>query len=246
VAAIFEEEVDPGLITLQTARRPLHPWAVALPDVAALGVGLPCSSNRSCLEVGAQWRIPLDAVRVEPLTVPTWTPQEARRALGRTSKLQDVLDKTPPPSDKILIGAEPMPSALSRLRAVLDQTIGRGSGSTPSGDDYAVGQLAVLWALTGTSPQAVHQIKGLQSLLRWDKLKERTPLGSAQMILSATNGHFCRAIGTFVRSLGQAETPSLKTSCRPLLSLGASSGRAMLAGIVDGLRRAGLWYETDV
>lgn len=245
-AALFDDAHDPGLITLQTTRRPLHPWAVDVPEVGSLWRGLPCASDGSCLRIGAQWSLPLNAVRADALTIPGWGAREAQCAFGYLGELEDILDQTPLPADSVPIEAAPLELIPAYFQQrVLDLVIGWGPGSTPSGDDFTVGRLAVLWALADVSPRVVRQIKGLQSVLRWEKLKERTPLGSAQMILSATNGHFCRAISTFVRSLGQAETPSLKASCRPLLSLGATSGTAMLAGIVDGLRRASLWYVPD-
>ena len=241
---LFGDADDARLITLQTVRRPFHPWAVDVLDVAALRVGLPCSSDGSRLNVGTSWTIPLNDVRVDTLILPAWTPREARRALGRVEDLQDVLDRTPPPSDEIFRGSAPGSLASAHPREFLEQVVGHGPGSTPSGDDYSVGRLAVLWALVDVSPQAARQIKEVQRVFRWEKLKERTPLGSAQMVLSAANGRFCRAVASLILSIGIEGSRSTSIACGRVLSLGSSSGGATLAGIVDGLRCAGDWLPS--
>ena len=238
---LFGDVDDARLIALQTVRRPFHPWAVDLRDVAALRVGVPCFSDGSCLNVGTSWTIPLNDVRVDALTLPAWTPREARRALGRVEDLQDVLDRAPPSSDEIFRGSPPGSLASAHPRGLLERVVGRGPGSTPSGDDYTVGRLSVLWALVDDGLQVACQIQEVQRLFRWENLKERTPLGSAQMVLSATNGHFSQPLVALIQSLGRRERPSMDVTCSPVLSLGSSSGRATLAGIVDGLRHAAVW-----
>jgi hypothetical protein len=122
------------------------------------------------------------------------------------------------------------------LVGLLLGNIGRGPGSTPSGDDYVVGQLAVQWALHEVSEQARRQLAGFQHLCHWEHLKERTPIGSAQMILAAAAGQFPEPVGSVMQTLSMDPDGGFHWPAVKALTLeGVTSGTATLAGILDGL-----------
>ncbi len=250
VNVVFGPARDPALVAIQTPGYPLHPWAVELGNAPLFRPGTGCHVVDSMLHLEPGEILSLRALEVDALNVASWSRRRACDALTLVPELQDFLDNFPA-SWSDLSRAER--SALTHQLLpgtefgwhVLQAFIGRGGGSTPSGDDYTVGHLAVLWALASLSEHARLQIRGVRTLCRWEKLKERTPLGSAQMILAAANGHFPSTVCRLMRELRRFSNARTSFMLRTLASQGATSGVAALTGIVDGLRRAALWYVID-
>jgi hypothetical protein len=107
---------------------------------------------------------------------------------------------------------------------------GRGEGSTPLGDDLLVGLLAACWLrqLLGL-PNNLVSLKA--ELSRIDETVTH-PL-SVRMIRDAISGDFPEALLRFVDALlGKSDCLQ---ACRDLRSLGASSGDAMLFGLIRGI-----------
>jgi hypothetical protein len=149
---------------------------------------------------------------------------ESGRRLGYFSPLQKQMRET---VDRVLGTAFP---DLAR------SLIGLGTGSTPSGDDFIVGQLAVLWAVRRLSLSASHQIEGFRRLFQWGELRARTSLASAQMILAAAEGSFSEAVRAVLVALAADPQSRLEVPAHILASQGASSGIEMLSGILEAVR----------
>jgi hypothetical protein len=103
------------------------------------------------------------------------------------------------------------------------QLIGRGVGLTPEGDDILAGFLA-----------GFHQASDSQLLqsLRSEIQKRaiKTTDVSRQMLLDASEGHFIEPIVNFISAL--YGVGNLKIATHNLISVGSSSGPAMILGAV--------------
>ncbi len=248
--ALFEPGRDPALLSFQVTPEPLHPWAIEIPSPLALSRGLECRATSSRIVFDRNQVVQFNRAQVRSLEILAWRRRQAHRALARIAELQNVLNRfmerwndfSTHERDALVINPLPGDEYGNHL---MKTTVGRGKGSTPSGDDYIVGQLAVLWALSGLSPPADRQIRGMRSLFGWQKLNERTPLGSAQMLSAAIDGHFSSTIRQLIDLIASPQRTEMLPILRQLLQRGSSSGTAMLAGAIDGLRRAALWYVPD-
>ena len=144
--------------------------------------------------------------------------------VGRGSELCDRLLRGP--SD-----GEGAPRALQAL-------LGLGPGSTPSGDDFAVGALAAFLAVSGKPgagcPQAVSA--ALQGACG------KTTFASRPYLLAASRGRFSNDVVFGVSALltgeGRGEGGACSSIAR-LLSHGATSGTDLLAGAAAMLRAFG-------
>ncbi len=226
---LFDEEPDPGFVSIQTCDVPLHPWAVEIGEHADLpDVGTLCTTKADGVRFDGGFRVILPE-QADELTIEPYSAAEAERARGRWTLLMDCLtnarrDRPPDPFQPEI------DTILERWRgtsdpAILLDLIGLGSGSTPSGDDVLVGLLAGWTAFGGIECLAILRDEGIES---------RTSLPSAQMIRAAVDGSFPEPLQDLTLALGQAEvSPSgVRDSAAQLANQGATSGIAMLAGVV--------------
>ncbi|MFC2082665.1 DUF2877 domain-containing protein [Candidatus Bipolaricaulota bacterium] len=239
-AALLDEGSDPGFVTFQPTMLPLHPWAVELDPMIRPRLNSACHIRDQVVSLAPAFHIDISAAEITELKIQPWGARAIRHAQQRIPELQQTIEEAPSvwtsralgPGVSELLKGLPSTGIVEPLMAA----IGQGPGSTPSGDDYAVGQLAVQWAMHRASRQAERQLKGLQRLCQWEHLKERTPIGSAQMILAAAAGQFPESVCYVMRALGMDPSRSIYTPARVLALEGVTSGTATLAGILDGLR----------
>lgn len=104
----------------------------------------------------------------------------------------------------------------------LKQFIGLGVGLTPSGDDFIVGILAVLYHY-GSEGRSLQEIK---NQIRPDYIEGKTTRVSKYMLQFALEGKFNEALlGIF------HEKPLTKHSLNRVKSIGSTSGTDMLSGV---------------
>jgi len=239
-SVLFDEDSDPGFVTFQPLMLPLHPWAVELETIVKPRFDAVYQTKDEGISLASEFRIEVASATVAELKICPWRARAIRHAQQRMPELQQCIEEAPPfwTSETLDYGIRELLKGFPIMGVVdlLMGAIGQGTGSTPSGDDYAVGQLAVMWAMQRASRQAERQIEGFQKLCQWEHLKERTPIGSAQMILAAAAGQFPEPVCYVIRALGMDPSQSIYGPARVLAMQGATSGTATLAGILDGLK----------
>jgi hypothetical protein len=117
------------------------------------------------------------------------------------------------------------------LSDVLAKVVGRGPGSTPSGDDVLVGILAVL-----NSPHSgVAGARAADSLSRAIlPLLWTTSDISGQLLRQAVKGHFSRDVHELILALlGDPAPQQLRTTVRRVSETGATSGADTCMGLLE-------------
>lgn len=115
--------------------------------------------------------------------------------------------------------------------AVLDPTrvrglIGRGYGLTPSCDDALAGALLVAYGLD-LPPTLAAAIR---------PLTHRTTSLSASLLLSAMGGYAVPPVAAFVSAAVAGDAKAAEALLPPVLAIGHSSGRDLVAGVLGALR----------
>ncbi|MFC2079451.1 DUF2877 domain-containing protein [Candidatus Bipolaricaulota bacterium] len=238
---LFDEDSDVGFVPFQSVSVPLHPWAIELPDLAGIpAVGAPSTVEGDCIRFDDELSIAMGDAEICELRIQPWRQDEAVSAQRRVLKIKDSyaakLTESYPGSISRQSREDLIRETGKTLEAILHELVGSGRGSTPSGDDFLVGSLAVLWATRTFSLHADRQIKGFRVLCRWEKLVERTPLPSAQMILAATEGSFAEPIQVFLATIIGEEDELIADATATLVAQGATSGIDVLSGILAALR----------
>lgn len=241
-AALLDESFDPGFVTFQHPGYPLHPWAVELESTILPQLDADCYVDKGIVYLVSGFFIDLSNATLTNLRILPWSELSANSALQHVPDLKAAIEEACKMKSHVALLQEMGLHIPEELAELLVKQIGRGPGSTPSGDDYVVGQLAVQWALHEVSEEARRQLTGFQRLCHWDHLKERTPIGSAQMILAAAAGQFPEPVGSVMQTLtmdldGGFHWPAVKA----LSQQGVTSGTATLAGILDGLTYLGTY-----
>ena len=122
-----------------------------------------------------------------------------------------------------------VPSAESALRTL----VGRGAGSTPAGDDVALGALAYGWAAKGQDAPAVTAMR----LLIAELCTLTTALG-ASYLRAAARAEFGGHLIAWVRALPRASQLRTQGLAMRLTRHGATSGFDTLAGFVAAAEAA--------
>jgi len=104
----------------------------------------------------------------------------------------------------------------------LKRFVGLGIGLTPSGDDFIVGVLAVLYSYD-TSRRFIHEIK---SEINKESIAGKTTRVSTHMLNFALNGQFNLALLNLFN-----EKEHLNQSLERIKSIGSTSGTDMLSGV---------------
>ncbi len=239
---LFDEVEEPGYVVFQTSDVPMHPWGIQLDQsyrpTLSFSEAQVARSGGGLIQI-EEIVISIRETTVEALRIPTWTPEQLLIARQRVPIIRTALAKTVR-QELHRLQSDGLPQILrfvlgQDLEEHVQRYVGLGGGSTPSGDDYLVGQLSVLWASCEQSPASKHQIDGFQTLLRWEELLTQTALPSAQMLLAASQGSFVDTIRDALRALSIESESSAIMAARRLASLGDSSGIAMLQGIFQAL-----------
>jgi hypothetical protein len=239
---LLDAASDPALVAVQSPAVPLHPWAVEVSDPPALRVGTGCEAAGLTIGLSLHLRIDLEPARVERLPMAPWNTEDAQRARQRIPELRRLVEQAHGAVNRSL---GDLKGELNLGASVEDwgttlaaRLIGRGGGSTPSGDDYVIGRLAVLHVLQAACPPAARQLRDFDAFLASCDITSRTPLGSAQMLAAAAEGGFAEPILRMMIALAKPLQPGIGDAAHVLSKQGASSGIATLWGIADGLAQA--------
>ena len=236
VNVVFEEEVAPTYISIQTPETPLHPWAIEVPVMPTRsGVGCAVRGTHFAVETAGKRFELLTAAR-EPLRLAPYSLTSAHTASDNRVNLNRLLDKRQPRS---------VEAFEDEIRAVVTQwqttgepeillsLVGLGSGSTPAGDDVLVGILAGLTTLSGISASAKRQLDALRQTVAAVSL--RTHPASRQMLIAAADGSFPEPLLNLARAMGDPDPgEGLTAAAARVLALGATSGQSFLAGLLAG------------
>ena len=129
-----------------------------------------------------------------------------------------------------LLAPEPR---LERVRDAVRRLVGRGPGLTPAGDDVLLGAFHALWILDGDD--AGSRRRCLEAL--GDACSATTALAGAWLEAGAA-GEAAFPWHTLLAVWGAEDAPAASAALAEVAAIGASSGRAMLAGFDAVLRRA--------
>lgn len=221
LTAVLDPGSEPGPIHLVTARRAPRPER-----------GSTIEFRGGILRTDAGW-FDLRGARTRP-AAPVGPPTAGGR------RVREVLERLDPGINGIL-GTEGLPdrahlAALLRSgepAAVVDRLGGRGGGFTPAGDDVLAGLL-----LAGWSNGVGSWVGALEDLAAG----ARTGEPSASFLRWAARGHSIEAVHRFFDDLGQGRDPT--PSVERIVTIGSSSGRALLTGLVLGMQHPGWWVPS--
>ena len=110
---------------------------------------------------------------------------------------------------------------------------GLGVGLTPAGDDFLMGVIYALWAISD-SEDAISWSRTIV-----DAASPRTTMLSAAMLQEASNGRATEHWHVLVDVLGKGDTMAMDRACMGILSVGNTSGADALTGFllsIDFLR----------
>ena len=107
----------------------------------------------------------------------------------------------------------------------VSETIGLGSGLTPSGDDFLTGLLASSFCFNGDDRFRIELFRHLSGIIA------KTTLPSFYMLKAALGGHYPEPLVSLLWSLGWWPGSGLRKSLNALIGVGATSGEDMLAGV---------------
>src|SRR6266702_8353942 len=116
------------------------------------------------------------------------------------------------------------------VRSMAQYLCGRGVGLTPTGDDILAGWMAVNWLLYGPLTcflEACQQIVAVA--------KQQTHLLSQCWLSYAATGDVATPVKALLDALTKEDDAQLAASMEAVLSMGATSGRDLIQGIVLGL-----------
>lgn len=122
---------------------------------------------------------------------------------------------------------------LSDVPAEMQKLLGLGPGLTPSGDDFVIGMMAVLWLASSIDSQNSEAFRGLAAKTGRLGNDKTTGIG-AFFVKQASLGRFPEKLQNLITALPNAGEGRISRSVRELLELGATSGRDMAAGVVFG------------
>ena len=239
---LFDEESDPGLVSIQTPAVPLHPFGIEVESIdGAPAVGTPSHAEAGTIRFDDGFRVLLAKDAVEELGIKPYTPEKRERALSRSPIPEQLLEEERAKRGQDTFRSE-IDAILKRWLETLNpepliDLIGLGTGSTPAGDDVLVGLIAGLTALENVAHEAKAALRGLRSAPR-EARRNQTSLASAQMMIAAAlDGAFSEPLCSLVVALGRedADDAEIQGFTERLVALGASSGRMMLRGLLAAL-----------
>lgn len=117
----------------------------------------------------------------------------------------------------------------ARLRAAVRDLVGRGTGSTPGGDDVLAGTMA---ALLATRREV---LAGQIAAAALPDLDRRTPLLSADLLRLAAAGHVCLEASALLRASDRGAATAIRHTLSALIAIGHTSGADLATGLSLGL-----------
>ena len=122
---------------------------------------------------------------------------------------------------------------LAEWPSEMQKLLGLGPGLTPSGDDFMIGTLGVLWLASTVDRRDSAAFRKLAGDMgRWDH-DATTPFG-AFFVRQASLGRFPEGLQDLLVSLVSEDAQAPPRAARQLFGLGATSGRDMAAGVAFG------------
>jgi hypothetical protein len=235
-------DVDGAVLPVLTRDAAALPTALRLAIVSgelALATGEPA---RVGWGVRAGDRVPigdraLRLPRAEVRVVRAWRPARVRRRTTPDESLPGACDARREQvrarlADAMGAGPRWLVDPVSRAVVAADPTapvaglVGRGPGLTPSGDDAVAGALLVRHALGHDDPALWRAVRG--------RLGTTTAV-SAALLSAAADGWATPEVVALVDAVAAADPAAVEISLPPVLSLGASSGRDLVAGVTAAL-----------
>jgi len=236
---LFDEETDPGFVSIQSQDASLHPWAVASELAGRIRVGdlAVAEADRIRFREG-DVVMDVSAATVVELKIKRYSSEEGERALCRLLILEQLLEEERAKRDPDPFRLE-IDAILKRWKVTGDSKalldlVGLGTGSTPGGDDVLVGVLAGYAAFERISDEAKASLFGLR-VLSLAAEYQKTSLPSAQMLAAAADGLFSEPVLEALSALASEFDRDVRPASRSLASQGATSGLEMLAGILQAL-----------
>jgi len=121
-------------------------------------------------------------------------------------------------------------SGVQYVRSMAQYLCGRGVGLTPTGDDILAGWMAVNWLLYGPLTWFLEACQQIVAVA-----KQQTHLLSQCWLSYAATGDVATPIKALLDALTKEDDVQLAASMEAVLSMGATSGRDLIQGIVLGL-----------
>lgn len=109
--------------------------------------------------------------------------------------------------------------------------LGRGSGTTPAGDDFLVGALAYAWAREGRQAGIIKRVGALE-----DEFAKVTTATSATYLRAALQGLFSSHLVSFARALPRAGWEEILLRAERITGHGSTSGFDTLTGFLAAAR----------
>lgn len=235
---------DPdAFVPLQAAPVPLHPFAVEIEGAPlAVPAGTPVGVEGERIAIG-DLPVDLSSGRCEPLTLDPLDRDGLCTVRARLPLLTRSLASTrgSPVSDPFEPQIAGAVAAWERGGdpIVLLDLVGLGGGSTPAGDDLLVGLIAGLILQETVSPRARAVLTDLTPQLK-AVVRRRTPLPSAQSIeailIRQAPEPLCRLAAALRDPM--VHEAAVRRAADRVASLGATSGRFLLAGLACAWGRA--------
>jgi len=240
VHSVFARAVNlmmgPELWTLMAADKTDLPFGIRLAtadfDVLGLHNGEPVNVRAGFVSIGSgsTGRV------VDCRAAPRWLPsRHVKTEPGLASRLAVVAtaasDRSWHESARMAQAVRSALDVSAALGDVLGKVVGRGPGSTPSGDDVLVGILAVL----NSSHSGAAGARAAESLSRAIlPLLWTTSDVSGQLLRQAVKGLFSRDVHELVLALlGNPAPQQLRNTIRRVIETGATSGADTCMGLLE-------------
>lgn len=137
------------------------------------------------------------------------------------------------PSGRWMQCLHALQSAPRSAEPALRSLIGRGTGTTPAGDDLLIGALAYAWARQGAEAPIVAAMRALGP-----ELPALTTSAGASYLRAAARGEFGSHLIAWVRALPRLSPPRTLALALRVAGHGASSGYDTLAGVIGAAEAA--------
>ena len=166
-----------------------------------------------------------------------WNPYIIHRGVGRLHVIREnaawlarrYLD-TADDHDDLRSALSRMPTAFPTAASMARALCGRGPGLTPAGDDMLVGWMALNWLLYGPRSEVIAACQEILAVAR-----RQTHLLSQCWLGYAARGCAALPICALLEAMAGNDERQLAAATRVVLSMGATSGRDLVRGIVMGV-----------
>jgi len=177
-----------------------------------------------------------------------WNPHIIHRGMGRLHIIRENAAwlarrylETTDDHDDIISALSRMPTAFPTAANMARALCGRGTGLTPSGDDMLAGWMAINWLLYGPRSEVIAVCQEILAVAR-----RQTHLLSQCWLGYAARGCAALPICALLEAMAGNDERQLAAAARIVLSMGATSGRDLVRGIVLGIEDAMNRVPTEI